>query len=70
MRRFLFLVVGILWTGGFLAAQRHDNMTEKSVKDTITFATNTKVGNTTGEDGAAVLDKLYLRGSNIEHTFN
>jgi hypothetical protein len=139
MKQFLFLAAGILATGGLLAAQGHDNMTAKTVKDTIMFSTNVRVGTTvlkagmyritcdrekmsftllyekkdaerielldpadqvgvvgngkkvlevpckgpqlavnwatteaqfgSEKDGVQVLEKLYLRGSNIEHVF-
>ena len=118
MRKLLALVLGAAFVTVVLAAQTHDNQTEKTAKDSITLTDNLKVGSTVlgpGEyrvvcdtktvtftrksdnvkalevpckgtelsaksettilhtsldrAGVRVLDKLYLRGSNVEHTF-
>ena len=118
MRKLLALVLGAAFVTVVLAAQTHDNQTEKTAKDSITLTDNVKVGSTVlgpGEyrvvcdtktvtftrksdnvkslevpckgnllatkttatvmhtsvdsSGVRVLDKLYLRGSNVEHTF-
>jgi len=118
MRKFLFLVLGVLLVAANLIAQDHSNVTEKTVKDQITLVSDVRVGVTVlkageyrvvcdtvkisftrvGDNKAAVvvpckgqelrqptratevhtavdqsgvrfLEKLLLRGSNIEHTF-
>ena len=116
MRRSLVLLMGMLLTGGALIAQSHDNMREKTAKDTIVFATDVQVGqarlaageyrvvcdrtqmvftqtkskekftfecqgkelpnarrttevHVANKDGRTWLQKLYLRGSNVEHVF-
>lgn len=44
MRKSLFVALGVLLAAGILAAQTHDNLTEKTVKTDITLPTNTQVG--------------------------
>jgi hypothetical protein len=118
MRKSFFVALAVLVAAGVLAAQTHDNKTEKPVKADIVLAANTRVGSTilqAGEyrvvcdtkevtflrqrdnkkvltvpcegkhldkpadetvayttadpSGVAVLNKLLLRGSNVEHVF-
>lgn len=44
MRKSFLLVLGVLLTTGLLTAQDHQNTTEKKAKGTVTFASDTKVG--------------------------
>ncbi len=118
MRKFVALLIGFGFVTAALVAQTHDNLTEKTAKDSITLTDNLKIGSTVlgpGEyrvvcdaktvtftrksdkvtslevpckgttlavksettvmhtsldrSGVRVLDKLHLRGSNVEHTF-
>jgi hypothetical protein len=118
MRKAFFAALGVLVAVGILAAQTHDNKTEKAVKSEITLSADTRIGTEVlpagayrvicdtkevtflrpgdnkkvltvpcqgkhldkpaadtvaytapGPDGIAVMEKLYLRGSNVEHVF-
>jgi hypothetical protein len=118
MRKFAALLIGFAFVTGALVAQTHDNMTEKTGKETVTLASDLKVGSVllkAGEyrvfcdtktvtfastadgkpvlevpckgalmsaksdvttmstsldkTGVRVLDKLTIRGSNVEHVF-
>ena len=119
MRKILALLIGLFVTAIVLAAQTHNNMNEKTAKDSVTLTSNLKIGSTTigpGEydvqcdtrtitftrksdkvkaaevpckgtlmrdradqtilhtstdkvTGERVLDRFYLRGSNVEHVF-
>ena len=118
MRKFFMLTVGVLLAAGAMVAQGHDNTRERDSRDTLTFASDVRVGShvlpagedrvvcsrqeiaftqTSGEkatfkvlcqgkempetrkdsqvytslgpDGVRVMDKLLLKGSNVEHVF-
>jgi hypothetical protein len=118
MRRAFVLVTAILLAGGFVFAQTHSNMTEKTVKADFTLTSDVRVGTTilkAGEYrvqcnretisfipfeggktvkypckgaelskpsdrtelhfvkdsfGVTVLEKLLMKGSTVEHTFD
>lgn len=118
MRKILPVLAGLFVATVVLAAQVHDNMEEKTAKDSLTLTSNLKIGTTvigpgeytvqcntktvtftrksdkvksaevpckgmlmpdradttvlhtsTDRHGLRVLDKFYLRGSNVEHVF-
>jgi hypothetical protein len=117
MRKLLTLIIGFTVAAGLVMAQSHENTTEKVAKDTITFATDVRIGTqvlpageykvvcdkhqvmftpkkdgqpfqfeckgaqlpearkstemhtSVAPDGVRTLDKLFLKGSNVEHVF-
>lgn len=44
MRKSITVALGVLLAGSFVFAQSHDNVTEKSAKDVVTFTSDIRVG--------------------------